>query len=53
MDRPKWKNWQLINELQNDSVTTDVLLKQMKSLLMQGSSLLCFVHGNIDKSEVQ
>ena len=53
MDRPRWKHWQLIDELLNTSVTPELLFNHMQSLLMKGSTLLCFAHGNVGKSEVQ
>ena len=53
MDRPRWKNWQLIEELQNPNITIDVVLNHMRTLLAAGSTLLCFTHGNVDKAEVK
>lgn len=50
MNRPKWKNWQLLQLLKD--VNTSVLLRHKSSLLDDSATLLCLVHGNVDKNQV-
>ena len=52
MERPSWHNWQILHALQNNSVTTDLLFNHVQTLLADMSSLLCFVHGNANRSQV-
>lgn len=51
MERPSWKNWQLLQILQDSSLTPDELYEHTV-MLLNSSSLLCFVHGNINQSQV-
>ena len=52
MERPSWHNWQILHALRNNSVTTDLLFNHVQTLLADMSSLLCFVHGNANRSQV-
>lgn len=45
MERPRWENWQLLQEAQRTTLG-DVLDHVVNSLL-QNVSLLCFSHGNV------
>ena len=44
-----WKKWQILNALKD--FNTGALLNH-KSSLLESATLLCLVHGNVDKNQV-
>ena len=55
MERPYWKHWQLLaelNKIKSSSTAMATLLDHLTSLYGAGSSVTCFLHGNIAKDTV-
>ena len=58
MERPYWKHWQLLNELNKiKALPTNAAMATLWAHIVQlygtGSTVTCFLHGNIAKSTVR
>ncbi len=51
MDRPYWKHWQLLKEV--ESLTLDDVLDHAREHLFTNATVLCFTEGNLKKEEVR
>ena len=50
MERPYWKNWQVLAELRE--ITIEDVITHATTDLFSDATVLCFAHGNLNESQV-